>query len=286
MNTEAPFYRTYLKVELTRRIELNPRYSLRAFSKNLNVNFGGLSFILSSKRPMSFKMGLKIVDHLDITPDDRRAFLESIIAEQRSRGLKRLDPRVRREKLTDDITRVRQLDLAYFRMLADWYHSAILEMIYLKNFRPDPKWIASELGIQEIEAKHTLERIIELGFFEKSADKIVRRDPFISTADKSLTTAALKKKQKKFREMAIRSIDADPIAERSMTSVTMCADPDLLEEAKRRISEFNKQLCAFLESGKNRRRVYVMEVSLFPVQKSPDKLAGENDENPTSTTNH
>jgi hypothetical protein len=55
-----------------------------------------------------------------------------------------------------------------------------------------------------------------------------------------------------------------------MTTVTMCIDPDLLEEAKKRIDDFNDSLCAFLESGK-RKEVYTMEIGLFSLEQNREK---------------
>jgi uncharacterized protein (TIGR02147 family) len=213
-------------------------------------------------------MALKIAERITLTPEKRAELLSSVVSHQVSRPLKRQDPRVREARAASPIATGNDhgLDADQFRLIADWHHAAILEMTYLAEFKACPKYIAKNLGISQTEAKLALERLFDLGLLVEENGRVRKVADHIKTTDKTKTGPALKRKQKQIRELAIESIERDPIETRTMTTVTMCIDPSLLEEARRRIDEFNRSLSEFLTPGE-RKQVYVMEIGLFPLQK-------------------
>jgi uncharacterized protein (TIGR02147 family) len=260
---EGVFYNIFLKEELAKRCEKNPRYSVRAFAKALGIDAGALSRVLAGKQIPSFKLAQQILTQLDFTPEQEQDFLASIAHIQRERGLQRLSPVFKNfeEKLIQH-----DLSIELYRVIADWYHVAILELTYIEGFKSDTKWIASQLGISQAEAKLSIERLLNLELLKVEDGKLVKSTEQLSTTDKNITTPALKKNQKQFLEKAIESLENDPIEERNMTSMTMAIDPEKLPKAKEMIRNFNKTLCEFLESGK-RKRVYNLGIALHPIQK-------------------
>jgi uncharacterized protein (TIGR02147 family) len=256
-------YKHYLSDELARRCEKNSSYSLRAFAKALGIDAGTLSRILSGRQPLSFKMAEKILPKLELTPSQQNQFYQSLAQQLETRKLQRVQiPHnlSEREYKGDD------LSIEYYRVIADWYHVALMEMTFLKGFKPEPRYISQELGIGLTEAKLALERLIKLGLLEKKNGKIVKSKEKLSTTDRHLTTPALRKNQKQFLEKAIHSLENDPLEERSHTNMIMTVDSSKIEVAKKMIREFQMTLCNYLESGK-RDRVFNMSIALYPVQK-------------------
>ena len=275
---ENTFYKTQLKKELAARIERNPRYSIRAFSKALDIDVGAFSRILSGKQIPSFKLAQKILSGLDLQPEDLDRFMDSIAQTQRSRNLERLSPLVRKYQQKSKHPKTADLSIDLYRIIADWYHFAILELTFVDEFQSHPRFIAKELGITVTEASLAVERLMNFGLLQEQDGVYIKTDVSLSTADKHLTTPALRKNQKQFLEKAIHSLENDPIEERNMSSMTMAIDPEKLPVAKQMIREFNQALCKFLESGK-RKRVYNMEIALYPLQtknKTKNKPKGNN----------
>ncbi len=258
------FYKTCLQEELARRCEKNSRYSLRAFAKALGFEPTVVSQIISGKRVPSLKTAERLVEALSLTPIEQEHFLASLAETHRARGLERLSPFFRKFKGADAPKRELTLDL--FRVIADWYHYAILALSLTKGFRSEAKWIAAELGISETETKLAIDRLLDLGFLTEEKGQLKCATEGFTTADKQITNAALKKHQKQTLEKAIFSLENDPIETRSMTSMTMAVDPKRLPAAKQMIEEFNQKLTQFLESG-NRTQVYELGIALFPLQK-------------------
>lgn len=264
MNEETAFYRLYLQEELARRCDRNASYSLRAFSKALNVDVGNLSRVLKGKSSLSPEVVERIVERLNLAPDEQQLFLQSVLDEQKNKKIKGLRRSTSKQlaKLKTNPT----LDVEMFRVISDWYHFAILELTFVEGFKSDLRWIAKKLGISPLEAKLAIERLIKLGLLEEKDGRFIKTEAHITTRDKHLTTPALKKLQRELLEKAIFSLENVDIEKRSQTGMTMSIDPQKLPIAKKMIEEFANQICQVLETGK-RKKVYQLSVSLFPLQK-------------------
>jgi uncharacterized protein (TIGR02147 family) len=261
--SETVFYQDCLKRVLSERCVRNPRYSIRAFARSLGVDVGALSRILAGKQVPSYKLSQKILSVLELSPEEQERFFASVAEKQRSRNLQRLNPVLRRFKAQASTPADLSIDL--YRVIADWYHFAILELTFIEDLQSSPSWIAKELGIPVAEATLAIERLIKLNLLKIESGRYIKTEEQLSTMDKHLTTPALRRNQEQFLEKAIDSLENDPIEERNMSSMTMAIDPDRLPIAKQLIREFNQSLCRFLESGK-RRRVYNLEIALYPIQ--------------------
>lgn len=261
---ENEFYKNRIQEELTLRCERNPRYSLRAFAKALGIDAGAVSRILSGKLVPSVKVAEKLVEKLDLSSSEQRQFLVSVGAAHRARNSHRVDPIFR--KLESQSVQVKELSAEIFRVIADWYHYAILELTFTPGFKSDPQWIAAELGISPLQAKLAIERLLKLSLLERNKETFRKADQKISTGEKHLTTTAHRNRQKQVLEKAIFSLENDAIESRSNTAMTMAIDPTMLPLAKEKILKFNQELCELLESGK-RTQVYELSISLFPIQK-------------------
>jgi uncharacterized protein (TIGR02147 family) len=251
----------FLRDELTKRLEKNPRYSMRAFANLLGINIGSLSGILNGKRALTLKSANDLCDRLGINPTEKVKILQKL-----SKKEKQKVKLVLKGELPDRI----ELEEEAFRAISDWYHYAILQIVRTERYLQNPrhmnaKWIARQLKISELETKLAIERLIKLNLLSDELGTLKRTEKRITTANKNLTSAALKKLQKQIREKAIYSIEHDSIELRSMTSLTMAINPKKMQEAKFLIDEFQEKLSDLLEEGE-KEKVYQLEIGLFPIQ--------------------
>lgn len=262
---KVPFYKVYLQEELARRCERNPRYSVRAFARALSINDGALSQILSGKRVPAFKTAQRIIKSLSLAPDEEHEFIASLAEKHRSRGLQRMSPIFRDVRLQPKPV---ELSHDLFRVIADWYHYAIVELTWVEGFQSDPAWISQELGISVIEAKLAIERLLNIGLLRLENGKLTAEDNQRAnvTADRDRSAPALRKHVKQVLEKAIHSVENDPFEQRHMYAFTFPMDPDRIQEAKDLINEFALSLGRIMISGR-RRKVYQLALGLFPLQK-------------------
>lgn len=258
----AAFYRTFLKSELARRCESNPLYSLRAFSRSLEIDAGTLSGLISGKRPLSIKMAHRILGKLELGPLQKQKFLKSIIDEQKGKNLSRIGLF---KNANVAYSEPDHIEVEKFKVISDWYHYAILELTFVDGFQSNQNWIARALGISVTEAKLAIDRLLELGILRDENGVFIKVPHHMTTKEKHITTPALKNQQKQFLEKARFSLDNDPVETRNHTGMTMAIDPSKIPAAKQMIEDFTQSLCEFLESGE-RKQVYQLAINLFSLQ--------------------
>ena len=252
-----------LQARLADKQRINSRYSLRQFAKSLEIDPGAISNIMNGKRSLSFSMGKKILEKLQLDPALEKKFLDSIVIEQNSRDLKRLSKEITNYNGEVNFNEIEQ---EHYKIIGSWIHYAILELTYVKGFQSDPKWIASELGINTNQAKEAVERLIRLNFLNENSDgELSKSQDFITTENKTKTGHALKKLQKEILEKAIESVDRVDISKRCNASMTMTVDPDKIELARTLITNFSETLCEVLNDGEDN-KVYNLSVALYPLQ--------------------
>ncbi len=256
------------------RIDRNPRYSIRSFASALGLDSSSLSQIISGKRSVSVKVVDRILNYLELEPSEQKYFLESVIEEKHQKGLERISPElsVRLKSVSESLPAhtYHGVGLDEFRVIADWYHYAILELTFSKNFKPDPKWIAKELGISATEAKLAIERLLELELLEKRDGTLKKTNWHINTKDHTKTSAFHKKRQKQILEKSLHSLETDSIETRNHSSLTMCIDPKKIPEAKAQIQACMQQISQTLLSG-TPEKVYELAVNLFPLSQKEQK---------------
>lgn len=271
MTTERHYQRC-LRHELAERLQKNPRYSLRAFARSLQIDPGTLSRILSGRKVLTPELSRKVLRQISLSPKETENFLHSMAKAYEEEGVQRKKSEIKEILKKKAPLKVAERDLTpdVFRIISDWYHYAILQLVQEEDCLNDPKWIAGQLGIQEMEAKLAIDRLLELELLHEEKDKeksrLIRTNERLTTGDLSVTTAALKKRIKQVSEKSVHSLENDLIALRSHTTMTMAIDPEKLPVAKEMIQEFMDRLAAVLQTKK--KKVYELQINLFPLQRS------------------
>ena len=70
-NFETSSSQSWLENLLTEKIKKNPQFSLRAFSRLVDVSPAVLSRVLSGKRKLTFNLAVRIADALVLGPGER-----------------------------------------------------------------------------------------------------------------------------------------------------------------------------------------------------------------------
>ncbi|MEZ4871358.1 MAG: TIGR02147 family protein [Bdellovibrionales bacterium] len=238
-------FRNFLLSELNQRIKNNQGYSLRAFAEHLDVPASSLSQILSGKRKLTDKSCLKMADSPGLSPKQT----------QKMMGL----------KLSSTVEHRKQISEDSFNVISDWHHYAILELMHVKNFRPDMNWIARVLNIPASEVRAAVERLERLKFITVYEDHWV---DVLGEADNmglQTTNGAYRKMQRQVLEKAIDALENTPYEERIQFSRTLEGSPEKIKLAKKRIQEVLDELGLLMKKPGNNEEVYHLGISLYPV---------------------
>lgn len=255
MKAGKSFYLARLWAEFSGRTERNPRYSLRSFARDLGMNSGSLSQILSGHRIPRPALSAKIATKLNLETAEKRVFINS------SASAPRLVESTLEQEFTSQTASIEQ---DKFEAIAAWYYSAILESTYLDDFQNSAEWISKRLGITEIEGRSAIDRLKRLGLLKEENGCLRKTSQHLTTFDKAATTTAHRQHQTAFLRLAAESVTSLPVDKRVSSGITMAIDADKLEIARDMIQSFARELCTVLETGK-RHSVARLQINLFPI---------------------
>lgn len=238
-------FRLYLQDVLANRCKKNPHYSLRAFAASISIDHSYLSQLLRGKRNFTSKMKLRIGKELGLGPDEIKTFLS-----QSDRGSASLN----------------QLAADQFAQISDWYYDAICELIHVKDFQGDNKWIAAQLDITPSEVNLAVERLQRLGLLEITEDgRWLEKQGNCETVINEFTDVARKKHQKQVLQKAIDSVDNVPFQDRVNSSMCFAISEENFEKVKELIKKFDQELTDIVVDSSNAEKVYEFTLGLFPL---------------------
>jgi uncharacterized protein (TIGR02147 family) len=262
----ASHFRLALQSELVRRCKANPKYSLRAFAKRLQIEPSFLSKLLSGKRSCTPALIQKLGPELGLSPNEVKRYSEM---HSRKTAVEALVEAQEGRKATQSDLEFQQLTLDAFQIVADWYHYAILELVTVRGFQPNAKWVAKSLGITVGEANAAVERLVRVGMLKVEGKSWVCTGNH-TTIGNAFSAAAFRKLQAQVLAQAQAALENLPMEVRDQSSVTLSIDTQLLAQAKETIRKFRREMVALLQAqGTRPDQVYQLSVSFFPVTQIP-----------------
>lgn len=246
--------RTFLREKYLERKSRNSSYSTRAFARDLGMSVAYLSLVLSGKRKLSLKQAMKIVASLNMDSNAGDRFIEAVMESKRPE---------RKSKIS-----VVDLEVDRFRIISQWYHLPILDLVSTRGFRPDMGWIGRRLNISPIEARDAVERLERLGLLEIKSGEWRKTEAMIFFPTQK-TDASVRAFHKQMIEKAageLANTADEDFRRRNITAWTVASNPDRISYAKTMIERFQKELAEYLVSGPCT-EVYQLNVQLFPLTK-------------------
>lgn len=202
-------------------------------------------------------MAYKVLSALNVSPQELDRLLSKI---ESSRSKK---SRTSSRKSNSEYM---QLDLNRMYVVLDWYYFAIVSLAQTEDFREDPEWIAKRLGIKRATVLSALRRLEQVGLLvrNKKGELVDASTNFSTPSD--IPDYAIRKRHQQHLELASESLESDEVFERDFSSMTIATTREKLKEAKVRIKEFRRNLCAFLESDE-KEDVFLLNIQFFPLTK-------------------
>jgi uncharacterized protein (TIGR02147 family) len=251
-----------LKSEMLERQNRNSAYSLRAFARDLDTSPAILSLVLQGKRAVTSEKAIRWSDKLKLNNEKRHDLLKAVTLDLQTR----LDPTLRRSRQIDERLEYLQIQIDQFSLISDWWHFGLLNLVKLKNTKHNPIWMAKKLGINETECNEALERLVRMGLMKFEEKKWIRTAKPIETSS-DIPSVAIQSFHRQNIRRAIESIENVNVNDRDITSIMVATTKSKVEEAKKRIRLFRKELAEFL-SDVEADEVYSLNIQLFPQTKA------------------
>jgi uncharacterized protein (TIGR02147 family) len=261
----------------------NENFSLRAFSRWLKVSPAQISQMMSGKRPMTVKSVNKILPKLDLSPAEKHSLLESLFQKTNLEN----NGKTFEDSQAKQMKKILLLQEDKFRLVADWYHFAILALSRLRSKKSDPTWIARTLGIGVAEANLALQRLERLGIIVTKPHLKQICDPIEVVSE--VPSEAIRKYHKQNLALAEEKLETIPNHLREFQSVSLVLNPRQLEEFRKLIDDMLDQAGKVQDANQRSRRnepasdnkaedeaVYNLNVQFFPISTLNETVMKEN----------
>ena len=238
-----------LRSEFSKRSNHNPKYSLRAFARSLNIHSSTLSAILNEKRKISPQQAQKILIELNINSKERKSILLKMMDEQTESAS------VVFHSLSEDI----------FNVVSGWEHFALLSCLDLNSLGQTAQSLAQKLKIPETDTQQALARLKRFNLVRSESNLWYGTGKNFTTTDE-IPSEAVRRTHREYIQKALTSIDRHSLEERDITGITLAVSSKKIAGAKKMIQNFRRELAEYLESDP-RDEVYRLNIQLFPLTK-------------------
>ena len=252
-----------LRSEYLRRVQRNSLYSLRAFARDLGVSHSHLSRVLHGQKRLSLQQANCVAESLSLQAAEKDSFLLAVAQEWTRPKAVRVDPPNQQARLPLPLV----LDAENFRMISEWHHVAILELLTLEDFPGTASAAAKRLGIPLAQVKTGLAQLKRLGLVEQRGTRWHRPKGSIAVPSQR-SDAAIRAFHRSMIEKALVALENDISGSpesRDVSGTTFAVDLSRIPEAKQRIFRFRQNLMRYLSGGK-RTRLFQLNVQLFSLE--------------------
>lgn len=166
-----------------------------------------------------------------------------------------------------DVTRDR------YEYYATWYHSVVRELVTMRDFNGDPKWIASRIHprVTLQEAAASMELLERLGFIKKTGEHTwTQSEPVISSGDEP-TDVTILNYHKGMLDVAKTMLDEVVQEDRDVSSLTLGVMRKRIPELKETIRRFRKEVMALVSRDAGSTDVMLLNIQLMPVTETVEK---------------
>lgn len=259
-------YRVYLRDYYEFKKKTVPAFSLRFFAEKAGLSsHAHLKLTIDGKRNITKNTVVKLIHGLGLD-GQRAAYFESLVFFNQAQT--DADKQVYYAQLlkASPRSKLHKMDAAQFRIFREWHHSAILEMVALKDFRPIPDWISKRLGslITPAQVTESLKLLVELGLLVKTANGYRQRDPLITTDDE-VQDLMVKMYHLQMLKLSADMLSALPGPQRDVSALTFSIKREDFPNLKKHLQLMRKELLDFSAKAGEGEDVVQINIQLYPL---------------------
>ena len=259
-------YRVYLRDYYEYKKKTVPAFSLRFFAEKAGLSsHAHLKLTIDGKRNITKNTVVKLIHGLGLD-GQRAAYFESLVFFNQAQT--DADKQVYYAQLlkASPRSKLHKMEKAQFRIFREWHHSAILEMVALKDFRPIPDWISKRLGslITPAQVTESIKLLVELGLLVKTANGYRQRDPLITTDDE-VQDLMVKMYHLQMLKLSADMLSALPGPQRDVSALTFSIKREDFPNLKKHLQLMRKELLDFSAKAGEAEDVVQVNIQLYPL---------------------
>ena len=259
-------YRVFLRDYYEFKKKTVPAFSLRFFAEKAGLSsHAHLKLTIDGKRNITKNTVVKLIHGLGLE-SQRAAYFESLVFFNQAQT--DADKQVYYAQLlkASPRSKLHKMDKAQFRIFREWHHSAILEMVALKDFRPIPDWISKRLGglVTPAQVTESLKLLVEVGLLVKTANGYRQRDPLITTDDE-VQDMMVKMYHLQMLKLSANMLSVLSGAQRDVSALTFSIKREDFPNLKKHLQLMRKELLDFSAKAGEAEDVVQVNIQLYPL---------------------
>lgn len=251
MNTDR-YHIQKLKEAFSEKQRVNAHYSMRAFSRDLEIDSSSLGKIMRGERAFPLKKASTIIKKLKLSPIEEQLFNQSVGKKQASL-----------EEIIVEEDKRFLLDESYYKVISEWEHYAVLELFELDGFEVSLASIASKLDLTSNRAEVVVHNLLESGLLKKEGSSFIKVNEGIKTTE-DVVSKALQVSHQETLDLGKEKLEDVDVHLRDFSSVTVAIDVEQVQEAKKIIRDFRQKMSTLFQTG-NKTEVYNLAIQLYPL---------------------
>jgi uncharacterized protein (TIGR02147 family) len=267
-------YRDFLQDIYAKRKEIEPHYSYARYGVDLGFSLSNVMWlVVAGRRKLSAQGVKRIINALGLTKTDRLYF-EYLVKHNNARTPEQ------QEKFMNKLVALKEVDLGshdarnHLQYLSEWYHPVLREMIGLKYFNPDPKWISQQLPMKVLpkQIRQSLALLINLGLITHDANKNT-----YSVAggniwpDQNLGKIGAIRYHQRMIQLGYEAITRVDEKKRDINAMTVRLPSEGMAEAKSILIEALQKIFQLEEKYGHAEAIFQVNTQLFPLTQYEDE---------------
>ena len=259
-------FRSILKTELAQRMSQNPRYSIRAFARDLQLSAAQVTHVLNGRRGLSSFTATKIGKSLGWSLKEVEYFCSLVNSAHSRSRLTKISAQEHLKTFSSTEKRV-ELQNDVFRLVSEWHHFAILELLKIKSEIHNQKTLAKRLNINEIEVDLALRRLQKAGLIHRvgAGWKLEYASVISKDSKDKVSSDAVKKFHTQLMEKAKVALIQQSVDERYYRTILFPVRQKDLKRAQEKILHFHEEFLRTFSNGSEGDEVYSLGVQFFRV---------------------
>lgn len=263
---QADDYRPWLDSALKELRRRHPSRTKKALAHLLEIDPAHLSHVLAGQKHLAARHLPQVAKFLELGPRETR-YLATLV---------RLNAAVDAPTSHQAFLELRQMRGDLQRNLSDdtheyftsWLHPAMRTLLSLVEFRGLGWTRLAGLfrkGVTPDQARHSVELLLRLGLVERDARGILRPTGGTVSSGEKWMGQAVMEFQRQTIALSGELLGATPKSERDVSTLTLPASRERLDELKDKIRQFRQEIIAWARDLPEEDLVVQLNVQLFPV---------------------
>lgn len=237
---DCPDYRDILKRKLKERVELNPRYSLRAFSRDLGIAPSRISAVLNHKQGLSRHYAISIARRIGLEGEEVALFSDLVERAHARSEKKRKAAEVR--LIQRKSLRSRELGSEQLEFLSQSPSLTVFCRLFANAKKPVPiEQIAAESAVTVEHARKILLKLSELGLATSDVDGQWKATSGYLKAAEGAKTDVFTHFHEQLMALALGALKARSQGASEFSSAFLLIDTHQLHEAQEEIRAFKRR---------------------------------------------